>query len=82
MKEKIERLFQKVVSGILIPLFVLVNCAEHPQAFASVAVNEVPIQTPISIPATFGKITESYQGSSDKSVVFIQDSHTSIQAVC
>ncbi|MBI3313127.1 MAG: hypothetical protein HYZ83_02695 [Candidatus Omnitrophica bacterium] len=67
-------LFKKVPAIFILSTF-LINVAQPP-----LVANSPKAYEAISIPERFGKIEESFSGKSDKTIIYIQDAHDSLEA--
>jgi len=75
-------LWHKATATIVLIFFTFFNILEYaPQARAQglSAQAERLAQSPISIPEELGTIEESHQGSSQKTILYIQDAHDSLR---
>lgn len=70
-----KNLLKRSIAGLVLFAFCLNTILPPGYAQSTPAVSK-----PVSIPETFGKVEESFQGSSGKKIFYIQDAHDSLEA--
>jgi 3-dehydroquinate synthase len=74
--------WRRVTAILVVLVFTLFDAGRYaPQGYASPAAPIAdPAPTSFSIPKELGKVEESFRGTTDKTVIFIQDAHDSLEA--
>lgn len=77
-----ERFFKRLMAVFVIIAFSLFDAVRYaPQGYAGPVVTVTgSVAVSRSIPKELGRVEESFRGSTDKTVVFIQDAHDSLEA--
>jgi len=70
----------KLVSALMAVEFLLFSCLELAPATASSLPIADPAALQVNVPEEFGTVKEIYRGTSEKTIYYIQDAHTSLEA--